>query len=320
MSSPLSSTVEDCCLITGGAGNLARPITWALEKYFKKLVLTDIQPVPPASLPAHAVYHQMDVGDFAALGQLLGSYRPNAIIHLASLLSGSSEKDRRKSWHINTGATLEILEQALGIPDCRVLFTSTLATYGGVLPKVIAEDQSQWPTTLYGVSKVACERLGAYTRAAHGLDFRCARLPVVLSPQAPPQAVSAIVSRAFIESGESGSFVFSAAAETRIASLYVKDAIKGLVALLQAPREKITQPVYNVAGFTATLAEVSAAILKRLPEVKHRFEPDPEVEKVLSQWPGDLDDSNARRDWNWRPAYGLQATAADFLEGHLSKS
>lgn len=313
MSPSLPSAAEGCCLITGGAGNLASRVAWALEKRFDRLILTDIVSAPSTPIPANAIYEQMDIGDFVRLERLTQTHRPNAIIHLASLLSGSSEKDRRKTWHINTTATLEIIEQALRLSNCRVLFASTLATYGGDLPKVVREDQPQWPSTLYGVTKVACERLGAYAREAQGLDFRCVRLPIILSPQAPPQAVSAMVSRAFVESMETGRFIFRARPETRVASLYVKDVILGFVDLLQAPCEKIGQPVYNLAGYTATLAEFSAAILKRLPKAEHRFEPDPEVESVLARWPGALDDSCARRDWGWSHRYDLEATAADFL-------
>ena len=311
MSSPLSP--EGCCLITGGAGNLAGRIAQALTGRFERLVLTDIAPLPGALLPAGATYESMDIGDFAAVGKLIQTHRPNAIVHLASLLSGSSEKDRRKTWHINTTSTLEILEQAMRIPNCRVLFASTLATYGGDLPKITTDETPQWPATLYGVTKVACERLGAYAREVHGLDFRCVRLPTILSPQAPPQAVSAISSRAFVESLENGRFVFRAEPDTCVAALYMKDAINGLVGLLQAPRENLHQPVYNLAGFTATLAQISTAILKVLPNVEHRFEPDPEVTRVLSRWPGALDDTPARRDWNWQHHYDLKATTVEFL-------
>jgi len=259
----------------------------------------------------------MDIGDIGDLSRFVQKHRPSVIVHLASLLSGSSEVDRRKTWHVNTTATLEILEQALNLRDCRVLFASTLATYGGDLPPSITEDQPQWPSTLYGVTKIACERLGAYAREAQGLDFRCVRLPIVLSPQAPPQAVSAMVSRAFVESAEKGAFVFRARPEMRVASLYVKDAIKAFVDLIFAPREKIHRPVYNVVGYSATLGEFSAAILKQLPSVEHRFEPSPEVERVLGGWPGAINDANARRDWLWNHNYDLDATAVDFLKGNI---
>src|ERR1700721_231333 len=101
MSSSPVAPAEGCCLITGGAGNLAAPPARALERRFERLILTDIVPTPSSPIPANAIYDQMDIGDFAKLERLVQTHRPNAIVHLASLLSGSSEKDRRKTWHIN---------------------------------------------------------------------------------------------------------------------------------------------------------------------------------------------------------------------------
>jgi threonine 3-dehydrogenase len=275
--------------------------------------MTDLATAPAFPLPENALYETSDITDFAYLEKMIQRHQPQAIVHLASLLSGSSESDRRQTWHVNTRATLEILEQALALPRCRVLFASTLATYGGDLPETVTDEQQQWPTTLYGVTKVAGERLGAYYRAAHGLDFRCVRLPIVLSRQAPPQAVSAMVSRAFIESAGQGRFTFRAGPKMRVVALHVDDAIAGLAALLLAPREAIRQPVYNLAGFSATLGEISEAIRRRSPAVEHRFEPDPAAEDVLGHWPGKLDDAAARRDWGWNPRYDLEATVENFL-------
>jgi threonine 3-dehydrogenase len=306
VSVPEPSFRETCCLMTGGAGNLARRLAHALAPHFGRLVLTDLA-------GEHAVYEKSDITDFAHLEKMIQRHQPQAIVHLASLLSGSSEADRRQTWHVNTRATLEIMEQALALPGCRVLFASTLATYGGELPETVTDGQQQWPTTLYGVTKLAGERLGAYYRAAHGLDFRCVRLPIVVSRQAPPQAVSAMVSRAFIESAESGRFTFRAGPKMQVVALHVNDAIAGLAGVLLAPREAIRQPVYNLSGFSATLGEISAAITKRQPQVEHRFEPDPAAEDVLGHWPGRLDDSAARRDWGWNPRYTLEATVEDFL-------
>ena len=305
--------IGSCCLITGGAGNLAGPLAHALAPDFERIVLTDVREQAPAHMPANAVYEAMNIGDFARLGKLAQGHRPSTIVHLASLLSGSSEKDRRQTWHINTGATLEILEHALTLPGCRVIFASTIATYGGELPKVVTEAESPWPTTLYGVTKVACERMGAYAREAHGLDFRCLRLPTILSPLAPPQAVSAMVSRAFVESKEAGRFTFRAGPDMRMAVMYVKDVIGAFVTIARAPREQVRQAVYTIASYSASMSDFSAAIKKYLPNAVHEYMPEAEGEGVLSRWPQVLDDTAARRDWGWKPAYDLDATAKDFL-------
>lgn len=308
-----SNRLDGACLITGGAGNLARLLARSLSPHFETLVLTDISPVAPVGLPENAVYEPGDITHFSRLRALMDLHKPRAVVHLASLLSGSSEQDRRQAWLINTTATMEIFELALALPGCRVLFASTVASYGGELPETVDDSVTQWPDTLYGVTKVASERLGAYYRAARGLDYRCARLPIVLSAQAPPAAVSAMISRAFIESAAQGKFVFTAGPATRIVGLHLEDAIAGMAQLLLAPRESIRQPVYNLSGFSATLDEISGAIKKQRPGIEHSFKPDELSENVLNHWPGKIDDSAARRDWGWKPRYDLAATAAAFV-------
>jgi len=273
----------------------------------------DVAPQPRAPMPANADYCSMDICDQPRVEELFQKYRPTAVIHLASLLFGNSEQDRRKAWRVNTTATMEILEQAQAFRDCRVIFASSIATYGGKLPARLSEDQPQWPVSLYGVTKVACERLGAYFREAHGVDFRCVRIPIVISPYASKGSVSAAMSNAFVESSRNGRFVFGFRPETRIAGMYVNDVTRAFVHLLEASREKISQPVYNLSGFNASMSEISAAIRQRLPKVEHGFKPDAKMDSVLSCWPGEIDDANARRDWGWSPAFDLETATEDFL-------
>lgn len=301
------------CIITGGAGNLARQLAAILADRYEPLVLTDILPQPIAAPPANALYKCLDIRDPSGLSWLIRQYQPSVIIHLASLLSGSSERQRREAWQINTSATLEILEQAMAVPDCRVIFASSVATYGGDLPGRVDDHFRQWPATFYGVTKLACERLGSYAREVHGLDFRCIRLPITISRYAPPGAISAIFSHAFIESVQKNGFIFPVDRKVKFTALYIKDVIRAFIDLMEAPKERISQSVYNLSGFSATMEELSNAIRRELPQVEHRFELDREVNQVLSRWPGEIDDTKARHDWNWNPAFNLRDTAADFL-------
>lgn len=182
------------------------------------------------------------------------------------------------------------------------------------MPAVITDSHSQWPNTFYGVTKVACERMGAYARCQHGFDFRGIRLPIVISKNAPKAAVSAISSRAFIESAQTGRFIFHASPATRFHGMYVKDAVRTFVDLLSAPPDALGQAVYNVSGFQASFAELSQGIRTILPGSSHEFEPHPEIDHVLSQWPVVIDDSAAQEDWGWRAKYSLEETARDFLQ------
>jgi len=209
--------------------------------------------------------------------------------------------------------TFGLFEAALRHGRPTVLFASSVAAFGGRLPAVLTDDTPQWPVTLYGVTKMAAERLGCYYHEKHGLDFRCVRLPITVSRHAPAGAASAIASHAFLAAARDGRFTFTARPETPLALIYVRDVLRGFASLLAAPAAGLSQRVYNIAGMTTTPEEIAAAIRRRLPDAVLDFEPDDAVDRVLASWPGAIDDSTARRDWHWRPEWDLERMADDFL-------
>ncbi len=169
------------CLITGGAGNLACQLTWHLASKYDHLLLVDLAARPVAAIHPTARYFSADVLDEAALRTLLARQHIDTIVHMASLLSGSCERDRRLAWRVNCDGLLGLLELALEYEVGTFLFPSSIATYGGQLANPLPDDADQWPDGLYGVTKIAGERLGVYYHRAHGLDFRSVRLPIVVS-------------------------------------------------------------------------------------------------------------------------------------------
>jgi threonine 3-dehydrogenase len=301
------------CLITGGAGNLACQLTWALADRFDRVVLLDVaaRPVGPTAL--NACFERGDLLDGPGLDALFARHTPVAVIHLASLLSGSCEQDRGLAWRVNMDGTFGLFEAALRHGRPTVLFASSVAAFGGRLPAVLTDDTPQWPASLYGVTKMAAERLGVYCHEKHGLDFRCLRLPITVSRHAPSGAASAIASHAFLEAARAGRFTFTARPETPLAVIYVRDVLRAFVSLLAAPAAGLSQRVYNIAGMTVTPGEIAAAIQRRLPDAVLDFQPDDAVDRVLASWPGQIDDSTARRDWQWRPGWNLERMTDDFL-------
>ncbi len=163
--------MNNTCLITGGAGNLACQLSWRLAERFDRLVLSDLAPAPVAAVPEHVVYQQGDLIDEPALAALVAREKPSLVIHLGSLLSGSCEFDRRRAWQVNTTAMVALLEACLASGVPKMMFPSSMASYGGELPDVLTDDTPQWPDGLYGVTKLACERLGVYYQRRHGIDF-----------------------------------------------------------------------------------------------------------------------------------------------------
>ena len=186
-------------LITGGAGNLACQLSFDLIRQGDRVVLFDIAEQPAARVAEGCQYVRGDLTQREDLRSVLKQHKPDSVLHLASLLSGSSEQDRQWAWRVNLDGTFGLFETALQTDVEQVFFTSSLATYGGRLPDPLPEDFPQWPRGLYGATKVACERLGVYYHEQHGIDFRCLRLPIVTSQFAPPGAASSYASQAFVQ-------------------------------------------------------------------------------------------------------------------------
>jgi threonine 3-dehydrogenase len=301
------------CLITGGAGNLACQLSWTLSNRFKRIVLFDVVAAPVDRVAANAEFERGDLLDAKRLDEIFSRFQPSAVIHLASLLSGSCEQDRPRGWQVNMDGSFALLETALRHRRPTVLFASSLAAFGGRLPEVLTDDTPQWPDSLYGVTKMAVERLGVYYHRRHGLDFRCLRLPIAVSRHAPAGAASALATRAFIEAAQQGKFTFRARPETRLALIYVRDVLGAFNDLLAASAAQLSQRVYNIAAMTVRAQDLAGAIQRRLPGARLRFDPDPTIDELLASWPGKIDDQAARRDWNWRPEFDLERMADTFL-------
>jgi threonine 3-dehydrogenase len=308
----------DVYLVAGGGGNLACQLTFELAERGHRVVLFDRTEHAAARIAEGCEYIRGDVTESEQLASIVCRYRPKVFLHFASLLSGSSETDRAQAWRVNVDAAFSLLETVLTLGVKQFFFPSSLAVYGNALPSLLPEDYPEWPSGLYGVTKLAVERLGHYYHKRHGLDFRCLRVPVVLSPYAPPGAASAYASRAFVEAVRQERFTFKVRPDTRPACVYVKDALNAIVRLVEAPAERLTRRVYNIQGLSPSAGELAAAISARIPRARIEFDPDPQLVSLVEGWPREIADASARSDWSWQPQYdldALDALADDFIGG-----
>ena len=305
----------DTFLLTGGAGNLACQLTFDLAQEGHRVVLFDVAEAPQAPVAGGCVFVRGDITSREDIAAALSQHRPQRILHFASLLAGSSEQDRELAWRVNMTATFSLFELAVEHGVRQVFFPSSLASWGGKLPNPLPEDFSQWPDSLYGVCKMALERLGVYYHEKHGLDFRCLRLPVVLSAFAPAVgAASAYASRAFVEGVRCGQFTFRVRPQTRASTMYIKDVLRAIVELIEAPAQKLTRRVYNIHAIAPSAQQIADAVISRIPDAEMVFEPDLEAARLIESWPTEIDDASARRDWGWQPQYSLETLADDFIQ------
>jgi threonine 3-dehydrogenase len=303
-------------LITGGTGNLGSRLAIPLVQRGDRVVAFDIRAEPHFD---SAEFHeaQVVVGDLADRQRVMGIVREHkieTIFHLGAVLSSSAEENPYDAWRANMDGMVNVLDAARFGGAQRVVFSSTIATYGANLPEHLTEDAPQWPVSLYGVTKVAGERLGVYYHSQFGLDFRAIRLPAVIAARGSSGGASAYVSAAFEESVFKGAYEFYVNPTTRAPMLYIADAVRGFLNLHDAPAKNLGRRVYNIAGIAPSAEELAQAIRKLSPKVEFSYRPDPLKCAIVESWPHQIDDSSARKDWGWDSTWNLERTTDEVIE------
>ena len=301
-------------MLTGGNGNLARLVADQLLARGTEVVKFDVAGTEPAVTRERETIVSGDIRDTAQLESLIEQVQPDIIYHFASLLSGSSEVDLEVAWDINAGASFQLLRLAVKHDVGQVFFASTAASYGGELADPMPEDTEQWPENFYGATKVAVERLGVYFKVKHGLDFRCLRFPLVISPYAPKTAVTAYPSHAFRAALQGESFSFPVSADVGMSSIFLEDVISGIVKFTLAERRLIQRHAYNLHAYFVSASMVAQRIRASVPAFEYDFAPNSAVEALLTAWPNVYVDDTARVDWGWAPAFDFDKSAERMFE------
>ena len=294
-------------LITGGTGNLGSRLLAPLVQRGDEVTLFDLRETPAETLPEFKKCRVI-TGDLARSEDvlpLIEELRIESIFHLGAMLSGDAEDDPDRAWNVNMGGTRNVLEAARLFGVKRVLFASTVATFGAGLPEPVHIDAPQWPVSLYGATKVAGERLGVYYHHRFGLDFRCVRLAAVTAPHGSAGGASGFCSLLYVEAIRNGSYEFYLEPGTRAPIIYIDDAVRTLVDLHDAPEEALTRRVYQVNGIGPSAREMADTVKARLPDVRISYVPDPVRNAIVDSWPSQLDATDAANDWGWESRFDL---------------
>ncbi|WP_322400212.1 NAD-dependent epimerase/dehydratase family protein [Massilia luteola] len=264
-------------------------------------------------------YVRVDVLDQDAVARLIADEGVTQVYQLAALLSATGEKAPLKAWTLNMDGLLNILEIArergeAGTP-LKVFWPSSIAAFG---PNTPAESTPQYavmdPTSIYGISKLAGERLCEYYHAKYGVDVRSIRYPGIISYKSPPGGGTTDYAIAIFHAALRGeTYECFLGPDTTLPMIYMPDAIRATVELMDAPAEKVAiRSSYNVAGVSFNPRELAAAIQKTLPAFRIAYRPDSR-QQIADSWPKSLDDSRATADWGWKARIGVDEMVADML-------
>lgn len=306
-------------LITGGTGfigaEVARQLLAAGEREIYVLHRSqNFQRLPDIAGQLHFLQADLAHGD--QIQTAVATAKPHTIYHLGALLSLLAEADPQAAVAANAMGTYHLLEAARQQAVPQLLYASSLATYGaGIHEPVITDDTLQRPQLIYGITKLFGEQLGYYYKRKYGLDFRGLRYPSIIGPGVKSPGVVQYTSKVIEASAQGQPFTVTVTPETAVPVMYYKDAAQAIIQLGRAPLAAIQTINYLVDGPkpTPTAAQLVALVRQHLPLAQITFAPDPQIQPLLDQLLRPLDDTNAHREWGWRPAYDTETMVADFL-------
>jgi threonine 3-dehydrogenase len=327
---------KEVVLVTGANGEMGHGLIKHLGEEGEKFILAmDVQPLDRELKQYCYSCIQGDILDTMLLGRLVVEHEIRTIYHLASILSTKAEYNPETAHRINVEGTLNLLRLAVEQAQwqgktVKFLYPSSIAVYGfpDIQTKNIAGKvrESEWlqPATMYGCNKLYCEHLGRYynnyyrrlaaDRGNVSIDFRCIRFPGLISADTIPTGGTSDYGPEMLHhAAQDLPYACFVRPDAQLPFMAMPDAIKSLIMLENAPREGLSQLVFNVTSFSLTAQEFVNIVKHYFSEAQIDFAVDEKRQGIVDSWPADIDDGAARKDWNWEPDYDQNRAFENYL-------
>ena len=302
-------------LITGANGQIGSVLSQSLRTIYghDQVIVSDIQETDENRRP----FCFLDILNVTRLKEILQDYEITEIYHLAAILSANGEWNPMKTWNVNLNGYLSLLELAKELPSIqKIFFPSTIAVFGLTTPRKITPQHTVLePTTVYGMSKASGELWSKYYYDRYGLDVRSRRYPGIIGYQSMPGGgTTDYAVEIFHEALKHGKYECFLQPSTKLPMMYMEDAIRATIELMQAPAEQVRiRTGYNLAAMSFTPAEIAASIQRHIPDLQVIYKPD-HRQAIAESWTESIDDSAAQKDWGWRPNYDLDKMTDVMIE------
>ncbi len=314
--------MKEVILMIGANGQIGSELAAALRIKFENenVITSDIR--EPKEIAEGEIFETLNVLDKEAIKALILKYKPTQIYLLAAMLSATGEQYPQKAWDLNMNGLLNVLDLAVELGIKKIFWPSSIAVFGPHSPK---ENTPQYcvmdPNSIYGISKLAGERLCEYYHNKYGLDIRSVRYPGIFSWRTEPGGgTTDYAVHIFFEAIRQGKYTSFLNAGTELPMLYMDDAVRGTIELMDAPSAGLTiRSSYNLSGVSFTPTEIAEEIKKILPNFEISYSDNDPRQAIADSWPKSINDDQARADWGWKPTFDLAGMAKDMLENLKTK-
>ncbi|MBR9913434.1 MAG: NAD-dependent epimerase/dehydratase family protein [Algicola sp.] len=304
-------------LIIGACGQIGSELTFKLKDIYgsENVVASDIG-YNNLDVVNSGIFEIVDAQDYNSVKVCVDKHNIDTIYLMAAMLSATGEKYPMKAWNLNMDSLFHVLNLAKDGFIKRIFWPSSIAVFGPTTPKVLTPQHTiMEPSTVYGITKQVGERWCEYYHKKYGVDVRSLRYPGIISWKTMPGGGTTdyaveIYHQALLDAH----YDCFLSEETELPMMFMEDAIKATLDLMQAPSEALTvRSSYNLAAISFTPKEITEAIKKHIPNFDISYSPDFR-QQIADSWPKSIDDSKAREDWNWHPDYDLKKMTSEMIE------
>lgn len=303
-------------LILGACGQIGTELTMVLRQKFGNdaVVASDIRE-GSENLMASGPFELLDATNYEAIEDVVMHYEIEEVYLMAAMLSATGEKFPMRAWNLNMNSLFNVLNLAKEKKIDKVFWPSSIAVFGPNTPKNETPQHTLMePSTVYGISKQSGERWCEYYFKKFGVDVRSVRYPGLISWKTQPGGGTTDYAVEIFHKALSEKKYTSFLSElTTLPMMYMDDAIRATISLMEAEASALTiRSSYNLGAMSFTPKELAASIKKHIPDFEIEYTPDFRQE-IANTWPASVDDSKARKDWDWTPEFDLEKTTREML-------
>ena len=308
--------MQEKILVVGALGQLGTELACALcRRYGTDNVIAADLSDKVQHTACKTIYRQLNVLDKNVLREVIRREKITQVYLLVAMLSATGERQPQKGWQLNMQSLLHVLDAAVELKVKRVFWPSSIAVFGLNASRIKCPQHAvQDPGTVYGISKLSGEQWCTWYHEKHGLDVRSIRYPGLISHgKVPEGGTTDYVVEIFHHALKDNMYECYLSAQTILPMMYMDDAVRATIELMDAPKEKIRiRTSYNLAGLSFTPQQLGVAINQHLPGFRLKYAPDVR-QQIADSWPKSVDDTQANQDWGWKPAWDLDTMVADML-------